>query len=191
MTQRLNLVAIIGSPSKSSRTKALVDAIVAAIELPGNTQLTVIELSQIWREVGTTASRDSAVPAVSAALDAIESADLLVAASPVYKGSYTGLFKHLIDLVHPDALVGRPVLLAATGGSDRHALAVDHQLRTLFAFFRAYTVPSAVYGAEADFDNGAIRSEALRARVQEAADQAAALLRRVPARAPATQWATA
>ena len=76
----------------------------------------------------------------------------------------------------PDALVGRPVLLAATGGSDRHALVVDHQLRPLFGFFRALTVPSAVYASDADFDGYSLRSDNLLARIQEAAVQAAGLL---------------
>ena len=57
----------------------------------------------------------------------IESADALIVATPVYRGSYTGLFKHLFDLVDHEALIGTPVLLAATGGSDRHSLVIDHQ----------------------------------------------------------------
>ena len=73
---------------------------------------------------------------------AIEAADLLIVASPVYKGSYTGLFKHLFDFVGYEALIGKPTLLLATGGSERHALVIDHQLRTLFGFFRAATVPT-------------------------------------------------
>jgi FMN reductase len=88
------------------------------------------------------------------------------------------LFKHLFDLVGPEALVGTPVLLAANGGSDRHALVVDHQLRPLFAFFRALTVPSAVYAAESDFEGYTLRSTALEARIDEAVAQASGLLTR-------------
>ena len=76
------------------------------------------------------------------------------------KGSQTGLFKHLFDLVAPDALVGRQVLLAATAGSDRHALVVDHQLRPLFGVFRALTVRTSVYASDADFDGHALRAAA-------------------------------
>ncbi|MFD1810195.1 NAD(P)H-dependent oxidoreductase [Gemmobacter lanyuensis] len=86
-----------------------------------------------------------------AALEVILSADALVVASPVYKGSYTGLFKHLIDLIDPAALQGKPVLLAATGGGDRHALVIEHQLRPLFGFFEAQTLPTGVYAADRDF----------------------------------------
>ena len=98
-------------------------------------------------------------------------ADLLVAASPVYKGSYTGLFKHLLDLLEPGCLAGKPVLLAATGGGDRHALVIEHQLRPLFGFFEAATLGTGIYAAERDFTDGAPRSEALFERLERAIEQ--------------------
>jgi FMN reductase len=172
------VTVVIGNPSDKSRTKvlalALAEAVADALPPQMEIDLQVLEIAKLAPYI-LGAGRD--LPAEgAAAVRAIETADLVIAATPVYKGSYTGLFKHLFDLVGPDALVGRPVLLAANGGSDRHALVVDHQLRPLFAFFRALTVPSAVYAAEADFDGYALRSDALRARITEAASQAAALL---------------
>src|ERR671918_283478 len=59
----------------------------------------------------------------------------LMVASPVYRASFTGLFKHVFDFVGQYSLIDTPVLLAATGGSDRHALIIDHQFRPLFSFF--------------------------------------------------------
>jgi len=176
MTQRKKLVAIVGSVSAVSRTRVLVDALVGALQAQSPLDVQVLELARLAPHIGSAVGRDTLDATGAEAVAAIEGADIVVAASPIYKGSYTGLFKHLLDFVHPDALVGRPVLLVATGGSDRHALAVDHQLRPLFAFFRAQTVPSAVYGAEADFDGYAIRSDTLALRIREAAEQAAALL---------------
>src|SRR5205807_2048445 len=70
----------------------------------------------------------------------ILAAEVLVVGSPTYKGSYTGLFKHFFDLIDPAALRGKPVLLTATGGGDRHALIVEHQLRPLFGFFEAFAL---------------------------------------------------
>lgn len=172
----LKIAVVIGNPSSTSRTKvlalALADALAQALPAAMPLQTTVLEIAQLAPHIVGA----GLAPEGAAAVQAIEAADLVIAATPVYKGSYTGLFKHLFDLVGPDALVGRPVLLAANGGSERHALVVDHQLRPLFAFFRALTVPSAVYAAEADFDGDVLRSEALRARIQEAAGQAALLL---------------
>ncbi|NLP82099.1 FMN reductase, partial [Acinetobacter baumannii] len=113
---------------------------------------------------------------VQAELAAIESADVLVVGSPVYRGSYTGLFKHLFDLVHHEALIDVPVLLAATGGSDRHALVIDHQLRPLFSFFQARTLPLGVYASEQDFSGHEITSQALRERIALAVARALPLL---------------
>jgi FMN reductase len=95
----------------------------------------------------------------------------------VYRASYTGLFKHLFDLVRHDALVDVPVLLAATGGSERHALVIDHQLRPLFSFFQARTLPIGVYASESDFDQYQIASAALRERIALAVDRAVPQLR--------------
>lgn len=94
----------------------------------------------------------SQLPAtVEQELAAVEQADVVVVTTPVYRGSYTGLFKHFFDFIHQDALIDTPVLLAATGGSERHALVIDHQLRPLFSFFQARTLPLGVYATDRDF----------------------------------------
>ena len=90
-----------------------------------------------------------------------EQADILVVATPVYRGSYTGLFKHFFDFIHQDALIDKPILLAATGGSERHALVIDHQLRPLFSFFQARTLPLGVYATDKDFVDYRLQDEAL------------------------------
>jgi FMN reductase len=192
MSLPLRIVAVVGNSAERSRTKVLAQAITesleAALAYHRPVQLQTLELHRLAPAIGHTSFSAELRADGQAALRAIETADLLVAATPVYKGSYTGLFKHLFDLVDPEALVGRPVLLAANGGSDRHALVVDHQLRPLFAFFRAFTVPSAVYAAEADFDGYAgIRSEALKARIAEAVAQVLPLLAQQPASAAQDQ----
>jgi len=167
------ITVAIGNTSDHSRTKVLAQAITDALHQALPAQVTVLELHRLAPHIATTGALP---PEGAAAVQAIETADLVVAVTPVYKGSYTGLFKHLFDLVGPNALVDTPVLLAANGGSDRHALVVDHQLRPLFAFFRALTVPSAVYAAERDFEGYVLHSPALKARITEAVDQASRLL---------------
>ncbi len=176
MSRIHNVTAIIGSPSNPSKTRALVEAIVTALQATTSIEVTWVELSQLAQHIGPVTSFKAIPEVAQEALRAIEQADLVIAASPVYKGSYTGLFKHLIDFVNPEGLVGKPVLLAASGGSDRHALVVDQQLRPLFSFFRAQTVPSAVYASDADFDGYTVRSDALLTRIHEATQQAARLL---------------
>ncbi|CAN5322829.1 FMN reductase [soil metagenome] len=170
------VTVVVGNVAERSRTKVLAQSIVDALAARIAVRVQLLEIHQLAPHIASACMPDQLPAEGAAAIQAIESADLVVAVTPVYKGSYSGLFKHLFDLVGQDALVGRPVLLAANGGSDRHALVVDHQLRPLFSFFRALSVPSAVYAAESDFDGYVLRSEGLKRRIAEAAGEAAALL---------------
>jgi FMN reductase len=176
----LNIVAVVGNPGARSRTKVLADAIVSglssALEKHTALRVQILEIANLAPHIGSALMPSQLDAEGAAAIRAIETADLVVAVTPVYKGSYSGLFKHLFDLVDHEALVGRPVLLAANGGSHRHALVVDHQLRPLFAFFRALAVPSAIYAAEADYAGYSIEPGALQDRIDEAVAQAATLV---------------
>ncbi|WP_295521410.1 FMN reductase [uncultured Stenotrophomonas sp.] len=175
MSSALNVVALIGSPTSSatSRTLLLVRHLLEALQQRLHASVTLVELAPIARSLGQSLSRAEASLEVEQGLATVESADLLVVAAPAYRGSYPGLFKHLVDFIELDALVDTPVLLAATGGSERHALVIDHQLRPLFSFLQAHTLPIGVYATPADFDGAQINSTALQARIELAAERAA------------------
>jgi FMN reductase len=175
MTRPLNVVALSGGTWRPSRTLVLTQAVLAELATQLPIQATLIELGDIARPLGGALSRQELPADVEAQLQAIEQADLLIVAAPVYRGSYPGLLKHLFDLVNLNALINTPVLLAATGGSERHALVLDHQLRPLFSFFQALTLPIGVYATEADFTDYQITSEPLKARIRLAAERAAPL----------------
>jgi len=179
MSRPYRITAIVGSTSVQSRTKVLVNAIARALAAQLDVEIRLVELSEFGTRFGAAATRSQLDPQALAALEAIENADLIIAASPVYKGSYTGLFKHVIDFIDIDALVDTPVLLAATGGGERHALVGEHQLRPLFGFFRAHTIPTAIYASEAELQDYAVSSPLLQARIDEAATQAARVLRQI------------
>ncbi|MER9627479.1 NAD(P)H-dependent oxidoreductase [Mesorhizobium sp. M0296] len=136
------------------------------------------------RGLGAAFTRQELTPEALSVLGAVEQADALIVTTPVYNGSYAGLFKHLFDLIDPLALVDRPVLIGATGGGQRHALVVEHQLRPLFGFYSALTVPSAVYGSDSDFSDGKLTDPQVLARAGQAVDQFATL---VSARQPKRQ----
>ena len=172
MSTPLKVVAVTGSTFRPSRTLVLTEALVAELAHRLPIESRIIELGDIARPLGGALSRKELPETVEHELRAIESADLLIVAAPVYRGSYPGQFKHLFDLIGQDALVGTPVLLAATGGSERHALVIDHQLRPLFSFFQSLTLPIGVYAAEADFTDYRISNEALQARVRLAIERA-------------------
>lgn len=172
MTKKLNVVAVSGGLQRPSRTLALVEELLSVLgdALPISVRL--VELGELAPHLAGTIYRNRLPAVVEAELQAIENADLLVVASPVYRGTYSGLFKHLFDFVHQDALINVPVLLAATGGSERHALVIDHQLRPLFAFFQANALPIGVYATEKDFDGYTVSDAALQQRIALAIERA-------------------
>jgi FMN reductase len=175
---KLKVVAVSGGLQRPSKTLTLVEQLLEGLSdaLPIETRL--IELGEIVPKFGAAVQRSQLPPAIESLLREIETADLLLVASPIYRGSYTGLFKHFFDFVHHESLVDVPVLLAATGGSDRHALAIDHQLRPLFSFFQAHTLPIGVYATDRDFTDYRVSSDALQARIALAVERALPVLHR-------------
>ena len=164
----LKVVGVSGSLHAPSKTSALVAAIIAEVGRRAPIESQQLELAEIGPSFAGTLVRSELPEDVQQALRDIESADLLVVASPVYRASFTGLFKHLFDFVDQYALVGQPVLLAATGGGERHALIIEHQLRPLFGFFQSLTLPLGVYASAADFDGHVLRDGAVQQRIGQA-----------------------
>lgn len=168
----LKLVAVSGAPNTPSKTESLIDTILSTLQQHVQFEVEYVKLSQIGHLLNGAARRDLLAPEIQDALDKIESADALIVASPVYRASYTGLFKHLFDYVDQFALVDKPVLLAATGGSERHALVIDHQFRPLFSFFQAHTLPIGVFATDKDFQNYQVSDALLLQRIQLAVTRA-------------------
>lgn len=166
----LKVVAVNGSPSFPSKTAALVTEIVERLGRRVPLTSTVLNVGELVPFFGDTYG-DPDSP-IAHALAEIAGADLVIAASPIYKGSYTGLFKHVFDLLAPSALTNTPVLLVATGGSERHTLALEHQFRPLFGFFQADTLPLAIYGHDSEFTNYVVTGEGLDGRIDKAVARA-------------------
>lgn len=171
----LSVVGVAGSVRKPSRTTSLVAAVLEGIAARVGGQGRLIELGERGGTFFDSLSRDALNDRARAIVETIEDADILVVGTPVYRASYTGLFKHVFDLVDREALSGATVVLTATGGSPLHGLVMEHQLRPLFGFFQAQTVPSAVYATEGDFDGYELRSPVIRERAERAAAEAVRL----------------
>lgn len=184
----LRVVGVSGSLHRPSRTTALVTEIIAAVGREHPIDPHLIELDQVGSALAGAIRRDQLPDSVEEELHRIEAADLLVVASPVYRASFTGLFKHLFDFVGQYALVDTPVLLAATGGSDRHALILEHQLRPLFGFFQALTLPLGVYACDSDFTDYRVSNPDLTARIESAVARALPLVTREPVAADRPAW---
>lgn len=168
---QLHIVGFAGSSSAPSRTRSLVETIVNTAGERSGARTTVYDLIDIHPSLGATLDPRLAPPDLVALIDAITNADALVVGSPVYKGTYTGLFKHLFDLIDPKALKDKPIVLTATGGSERHALVVDHGLRPLFAFFSADILSTGIYATEPDFLDHQPHSVNLKARIERVVDE--------------------
>lgn len=175
-----NLVAFSGNFSRPSRTRSLAEATAAAIARRYPVSAAVYDLADLGPSFGSARKVADLDADARAVVDAIITADVLLVGSPVYKGTYTGLFKHLFDLLDPAALTGKPVVLTATGGSERHALVIEHQLRPLFSFFAAHTLPSGVFAVDRDFTDYVLTADAIHKRIGLTVDELAAFLPKAP-----------
>lgn len=161
----MKVVGFAGNVRRPSKTRTLVETVMDRIAEQYPVDRHVFDVVDVLPDLGNTLDRRSCAGKVGEVIEAIEGADVLMVGTPTYKATYTGLFKHLIDLLEPEKLAGKPVVLTATGGGDGHALMIDHQLRPLFAFFNAPTIANGIYAAERDFTDGQVSSERLQARI--------------------------
>ena len=179
----LNIVAVSGGLNKPSKTESLVQAILDELGQATPINVHFIKFSEIGHLLGGAIYRNQLPQRVQDDLAAVEAADALIVGTPVYRASFTGLFKHFFDFVEQTALVDVPVLLAASGGSDRHALVLEHQLRPLFSFFQAQTLPIGVYATDRDFTpEYTIKSEHIQDRITLAVARALPILEWAPAK---------
>ncbi|MET7542636.1 FMN reductase [Streptomyces sp. NPDC055059] len=185
----MKLTVVSAGLSTPSSTRLLADRLAEAArdELAdqGHTvSIEVVELRALAGDVANHFVTGFAPPRLAAAIDAVTGADGLIAVTPVFTASYSGLFKSFFDVIAPDALTGQPVLVAATGGTARHSLVLEHALRPLFAYLRAAVVPTAVYAASEDWGSGGDEyTDGLPGRIRRAGGELAALMVARPPRA--------
>ncbi|MFJ9154641.1 FMN reductase [Streptomyces sp. NPDC102270] len=183
----MKLVVVSAGLSVPSSTRLLGDRLAAAVGRATEVDIQVVELRELAVEIAQNFTNGFPGRALAAAQDAVAGADGLIVVTPVFSASYSGLFKSFFDVLEPEALEGKPVLIAATGGSARHSLVLEHALRPLFAYLKAVVVPTGVYAASEDWG-----AEGLDGRVERAARELAGLMgglsavRGAPRRAPAT-----
>lgn len=169
----MKLVVVSAGLGVPSSTRLLGDRLAAATAAQAPADVQVIELRDLAVEIAHTFTNGFPGRALAAAFDAVAGADGLIVVTPVFSASYSGLFKSFFDALSvgdPEALAGKPVLVAATGGTARHSLVLDHALRPLFSHLKAVVVPTGVYAASEDWG-----AEGLDGRVERAAGELAAL----------------
>ncbi|MET3468100.1 CE1759 family FMN reductase [Microbacterium sp. 1262] len=141
----------------------------------------VIELRDLAHDITNNLLTGFAPPALESAINSVVSADALIAVTPIFSTSYSGLFKSFIDVLDPDSLTGKPVLIGANAGTARHSLAIDYAIRPLFAYLHAAPVSTGVFAASSDWGSKADEVAPLSARVERGARElAAAVVARTP-----------
>jgi len=173
------LAVVSAGLSNPSSTRLLADRLTAATEAAlrerGITPtIEVVELRQHARDLADNLLTGFPNASLREAVETVEGADGLIAVTPIFSASYSGLFKTFFDVLDKDALTGTPVLLGATAGTARHSLALEHALRPLFAYLRAVVAPTAVFAASEDWAGG--EGGALSERIARAAGELADLI---------------
>lgn len=166
------VLGLSGNITRPSKTRAFVAHIAAETASATGARSLTFDIQDFGPSLTQARRLADLDPSARNIVERLLAASVLVVGSPTYKGSYTGLFKHFFDLLDPASLKGKPVILAATGGGERHSLIVEHQLRPLFGFFEALTMPTAIYASDRDFADGVLVSDAIRARAQQAVAEA-------------------
>ncbi|MFD6422041.1 FMN reductase [Streptomyces sp. NPDC060198] len=179
-TTPLRIVAVSAGLSQPSSTRMLADRLASAAREQLETgqdrqvEVRVIELRDLAVDIAKNLVTGFPPADLREAVDAVAEADGLIAVTPVFSASYSGLFKSFFDLIENTALTGKPVVIAATGGSARHSLVLEHAMRPLFAYLRAVTVPTSVYAASEDWgSSGDAYTDGLPSRIRRAGGELA------------------
>jgi FMN reductase len=169
---RRSLVVVSAGLSQPSSTRLLADQLAAATRRRLDADAEVVELRDRAHDLTNHMLTGFPARELERVLDTVARADGLIAVTPVFNASYSGLFKSFVDVLPEGALVDKPVLIAATGGTARHSLALEHALRPLFVHLRAVVVPTSVFAAPEDW-GGASAQGPLAARIERAAAELA------------------
>jgi len=175
ITRRIAVIS--AGLSQPSSTRLLADRLAdaASRHLEGiDVTIDVVELREIAQDVTNNLVTGFPSVKLEAAIERVTTADGLIAVTPIFTTSYSGLFKSFIDVLDPQSITGMPVLIAATGGTERHSLALDYAIRPLFSYLHAVVTPTAVYAASSDWGSA---EGGLADRIERAAGELAALVR--------------
>ena len=183
MTTTTRKIAVVSAGlSQPSSTRLLADRLAVALtrrlaDDAVTAEIEIFELRDVAQDVTNNLLTGFASPKLQAVIDAVTGADGVVFVTPVFSTSYSGLFKSFIDVIDPDALTEMPVIIAATGGTERHSLALDYAMRPLFVYLHAVVVPTGVYAASSDWGStGDASTGGLPERIDRAAGELAALV---------------
>lgn len=168
----MRILGISGSLSRQSKTELAVRrALTFITEENESVQTDLISLSDLNLVFCDGRNPEKYEGDTRTVLDKIAKADALIVGSPIYRGTYSGAFKNLFDLIPNDILKGKVIGIIATGGSNHHYLAIEHQFKPLFGYFNAYIIPGGVYANNRHFSNGKLTDSDVILRLQNLAKE--------------------
>ena len=169
--ERFRLIVVSAGTSDPSSTRLLADrtaerAVALAARRGRTVTVGVIELRELAADISTALTTQLVTPKLQRAIALLAEADGIIAAAPVYKASPSGLFTSFFEVLDNDLLIAKPVVLAATAGTARHALVADDQMRPMFAYLRAMTAPTSLFAAPEDWSDPALATRIDRAALE-------------------------
>ncbi len=171
-----HIIAISAGLSDPSTTRLLADRFAESVRRKfGDATVDVVSLRELAHEITDATLTGFAPPRLQTVIDKVVTADGLIVVTPIFKASYPGVFKSFFDALEAEALTGKPVVLAATGGTARHSLAIDFAMRPLFAYMQALVVPTGVFASP--YDWGSEGKSALGERIDRATAELVSLLK--------------
>lgn len=153
------MVGLVGNFSQPSRTYQLAEAIVERTASSFDLESKLYNLAALGKSFPAAQSINDLDEQARKIIQDIIDAEILVISVPTWNAGYPGMFKHLFDLILPDALRSKPMILAATGGSERHALMLEYQVRPLFNYFKACPVNTSIFATSHDWNGHELSSE--------------------------------
>ena len=171
------VVVVSAGVGEPSSTRLLADRLAASVQAQRDSVVVeTVDLREIAVDIARSMIAGFPVGAAGPAVKAVVESDAVIAATPVFNASYSGLFKSFFDIIDKNSFAGKPVLIAATGGSPRHSMVLDHAVRPMFSYLRAVVVPTGVYAASEDWAGTSGDTATLADRVDRAAGELVALL---------------
>jgi len=171
VSESFRVVVVSAGTGDPSSTRLLADRLAGRVTAlaasHGNAvTLTVIELRELAADISAALVSRLVSPGLQQAITALGAADGIIASAPVYQATPSGLFSSFFHVLDNDLLIAKPVVLAATAGTARHALVADDQMRPMFAFLRTMTAPTSVFAAPEDWADPALNKRVDRAAVE-------------------------
>jgi MsuE subfamily FMN reductase len=177
----LKLLGLCGSPSKQSKTLLVLQrAVDDACHADAQLQTEIINLRDRNIDFCRGSDKESYNSDTMAVIRSIVESDAYIVATPIYRGSYTGILKNIFDIIPNDALRGKPVALIGTGGSDHHYLAIEQELKPLMGFFEAIIVPGYTYAKNDDFSVSGIQAQSVLDSLRKMAEAVVSLAKTLP-----------